>query len=75
MSLNAADRVSVLVRCQTCDQATQKPLAWLVSARQLACPQCGNVVDLAKGENGLLVQRLADQCKSIDTAFAKKRRR
>src|SRR3546814_19630108 len=71
-SLNAADRISVLVRCQTCEQATQKPLALLVSAKQLACPQCGNVIDLATGENGLLVQRLADQCKSIDAAFAKR---
>lgn len=75
MSLNAVERVSILIRCRTCGEATQKPLTRLVAVNRLACPHCANVVDLESGEDGALIQGLADQCRRIDAGLAKGRKR
>lgn len=66
MSVKTCERLFLLVRCETCGQETHKALAGLSSQHNLACPACGNAVDLDRGDNANLVKELTSLCERFD---------
>jgi len=66
MSVKTTERLFLMVRCETCGQETLKPLAGLVTQHNLACPACGNPVDLDDGDNASLMRELAGLCERFD---------
>lgn len=66
MSVKTCERLFLLVRCETCGQETHKALAGLASQHNLACPACGNAVDLDNGDNAALVKELTGLCERLD---------
>ena len=67
----ACDRVTVRVRCSNpeCGDLIEKPLGWLIAAGTLTCAYCSTVIDLKRGENGLVIQKLAEACTAIDSSI------
>jgi ribosomal protein S27E len=66
MSVKTTERLFMMVRCETCDQETLKPLSRLVMQHNLACPACGNAMDLDDGDNAKLMRELAGLCERYD---------
>jgi len=46
MVLTVSERIFILVRCQHCDQGTEKILSWLNTHNWMLCPTCGHRIDL-----------------------------
>ena len=73
MGLSTSERVALLIRCDNpdCFQGVEKLLSWLIIRNTMPCPSCGSVIDLQGGDNGLLIQKLAETCASIDASISK----
>ena len=71
MPLRTAERTSLWITCDGCQQATEKPVAWLALQDSFTCGNCGASVDLQSAKNRLLIKETDDNCARIDVALAK----
>ena len=71
MPLTSAERVSLIVRCDSCREGIEKLLAWLVSVNDMTCPYCSGAINLKTGDNGIRIQKLAEACAGIDASLSK----
>ena len=73
MVINTADNVSLAIQCSnpSCGQSVHKPLGWLITVNRMPCPECGEIINLESGDNGLRIQKLAQACASIDASLSK----
>ena len=71
MPLTSAERVSLIVRCDSCGEGIEKLLAWLVSVNDMTCPHCSGAINLKTGDNRLRIQKLAEACAGIDASLSK----
>lgn len=71
MPLRAAERTRLMIRCERCNNGTEKYVAWLALEHTLACGTCGNAIDLKTTDNRLLIKETDDNCARIDAALAK----
>ena len=71
MGLSTTEVVSLLIKCENpaCNQASDKPLAWLIVHNTMTCPACGSSINLQTGDAGLRIQKLAQACASIDISL------
>jgi ribosomal protein S27E len=70
-----ADRTFLKVPCPHCGNELQQSIAWLVAKDRVPCRKCGRSIELKGTNNGLVVEKLSDECDTLDrtiTALNKK---
>ena len=59
------------VLCEKCGHRTPESIAWLVVHNEMPCRQCGALINLTAGNNGLVIQKIAHHCTELDALAVK----
>lgn len=71
--LTADERTLLALECQCCGGYTEKPLDWLIEASEVDCAECDAPIDVASGDNRVLIDSFASLNRRLDREYPRHR--